>query len=99
MKRVRKPLPVSLRRVIIQRGKTSKRDFHLVACTKAVKVIHRWSGVYLGNAYFNGKEFYFSRGLANTISSKFNYHSYLEFERNLSEFLSDCLFASGVNRK
>lgn len=93
MKRVRKPLPVSLRRVIIQRNKASKRDFHLVACTKAVKVIHRWSGVYLG------KEFYFSRGLANTISSKFNYHSYLEFERNLSDFLSDCLFASGVNRK
>lgn len=99
MKRVRKPLPVSLRRVIIQRDKTSKRDFHLSACTRAVKVFHRWSGNYLGNAYFNGKEFYFSRGLANTISSKFNYHSYLEFERNLSDFLSDCLFSSGVNRK
>ena len=98
MKRVRKPLPVSLRRVIIQRDRTSKRDFHLAACTKAVKVFHRWSGRYLGNAYFNGNEFYLSRGLTNSLS-KFSYHTYLELERNLLDFLSDCLFASGVNRK
>ena len=85
MQRVRKPIPVSLRRLITERNRTnlgkSKSkvlDFSFSACTKAVRVHNRWTGECLGNAYFTGNDFYFSK-----------------VHETISMFLNDCLFVGG----
>lgn len=98
MKRVRKPIPVSLRRLITERNRTnlgkSKSkvlDFSFSACTKAVRVHNRWTGECLGNAYFNGEEFYFSQQMMKYIS-RVGHEDYFEVQNVISGFLNDCLF-------
>lgn len=101
MQRIRKPLPLSLRRIIIERDRnqrskaTSKvTDFHFSACTKAVRIHNRWTGECLGNAYFNGEEFYFSQEVLNYLN-RVSPENYYEVQNIISRFLNDCLFIGG----
>lgn len=101
MQRIRKPLPVSLRRIIIERDRNQRSlakrrslDFHFSACTRAVRVHNRWTGECLGNAYFNGEEFYFSRQMMNSFR-RVGYENYFEVQNVISGFLNDCLFVGG----
>lgn len=101
MQRVRKPIPVSLRRLITERNRTnlgkSKSkvlDFSFSACTKAVRVHNRWTGEYIGNAYFNGEEFYFSQQMRKYIS-RVGHEDYFEVQNAISGFLTDCLLMGG----
>ena len=101
MQRVRKPLPVSLKRIIIERGRNQRSlakrrslDFHFSACTRAVRVHNRWTGECLGDAYFNGEEFYFSQQMMNYIS-RVGHEDYYEVQNAISGFLNDCLFVGG----
>ena len=101
MKRVRKPLPVSLRRLITERNRNMRSkhrsratDFHFSACTRAVKVFNRWSGDCLGNAYYNGEEFYFSQQMLKSIN-RVDYENYFKVQDTISKFLNDCLFVGG----
>lgn len=101
MQRVRKPLPVSLRRLIIERNRNQRSlakrrslDFHFSACTKAVRVHNRWTGECLGNAYFNGKEFYFSQQMMKYIN-RVGHEDYYEVQNAISGFLNDCLLVGG----
>lgn len=101
MQRIRKPLPVSLRRLIIERNRNQRSlakrrslDFHFSACTRAVRVHNRWTGECLGNAYFNGEEFYFSRQMMNYIN-RVGYEDYFEVQNAISGFLTDCLLMGG----
>lgn len=68
MRKVRKPLPTSLRKAIITKNKNKSGNDGLafIACSKAVKVYLRGTG-YLGNAYFDGNGFYFSAQLWKSI--------------------------------
>lgn len=68
MKKVRRPLPTSLRKAIITKNENKSGNDGLVfiACSKAVKVYLRGTG-YLGNAYFDGNGFYFSSQLWKSI--------------------------------
>lgn len=101
MQRVRKPLPVSLRRIIIERDRNQRSlakrrslDFHFSACTRAVRVHNRWTGECLGNAYFNGEEFYFSQQMMKYIN-RVGHEDYFEVQNALSGFLNDCLLVGG----
>lgn len=101
MQRVRKPLPVSLRRIIIERDRNQRSlakrrslDFHFSACTRAVRVHNRWTGECLGNAYFNGEEFYFSQQMMKYIH-RVGHEDYFEVQNVISGFLNDCLFVGG----
>ena len=101
MQKIRKPLPVSLRRIIIerdrnQRSKATSRllDFSFSACTKAVRVHNRWSGECLGNAYFNGEDFYFSQEMLNYLY-RVSPENYFKVQNVLSRFLNGCLFVGG----
>ena len=102
MQRIRKPLPVSLRRIIIERDRVQRRkhksrvlDFHFSACNRAVRVHNLWTGECLGNAYFNGKEFYFSQQMMKYIN-RVGHENYFEVQNVLSGFLNDCLFVGGL---
>lgn len=68
MRKVRKPLPTSLRKAIITKNKNKSGNDGLtfIACSKSVKVYLRGNG-YLGSAYFDGNEFYFSAQLWKSI--------------------------------
>ena len=101
MQRIRKPLPVSLRRIIIERDRNQRSlakrrslDFHFSACTRAVRVHNRWTGECLGNAYFNGEEFYFSQQMMKYIN-RVGHEDYLEVQNAVSGFLNDCLLIGG----
>lgn len=101
MQRIRKPLPVSLRRIIIERDRNQRSlakrrslDFHFSACTRAVRVHNRWTGECLGNAYFNGEEFYFSQQMMKYIN-RVGHEDYFEVQNALSGFLNDCLLVGG----
>lgn len=101
MHRVRKPIPVSLRRLITERNRTnlgkSKSkvlDFSFSACTRAVRVHNRWTGECLGNAYFTGDDFYFSQQMMNYIN-RVGHENYFEVQNAISGFLNDCLFVGG----
>lgn len=93
MKRVRKPLPVSLRRLIIQHS-TRASDLYFVAGTKAVMVRNRHTGEYLGNVYYNGVEFYFSRQLIH-YKNKLGYPDFLKFQNLVLRPLEECLILGG----
>lgn len=101
MQRIRKPLPVSLRRLIIQRNRNQRSlakrkvlDFSFSACSRAVRVHNRWTGECLGNAYFNGEEFYFSQQMMKYIN-RVGHENYFEVQNVISGFLNDCLFVGG----
>ena len=101
MQRIRKPLPVSLRRLITERDRNQRSlaksrvlDFSFSACTRAVRVHNRWTGECLGNAYFNGEEFYFSQQMINYVN-RVGHEDYLEVQNAISGFLNDCLFVGG----
>lgn len=101
MQRIRKPLPVSLRRIIIERDRNQRSlakrrslDFHFSARTRAVRVHNRWTGEYIGNAYFNGEEFYFSQQMRKYIS-RVGHEDYFEVQNAISGFLTDCLLMGG----
>ena len=101
MQRIRKPLPVSLKRIIIERDRNQRSlakcrslDFHFSACARAVRVHNRWTGECIGNAYFNGEEFYFSQQMMKYINSV-GFENYLEVQNALSGVLNDCLFVGG----
>jgi hypothetical protein len=93
MKRVRKLLPISLRRLIIQH-RTRVKDLYFVVGTKAVMVRNRHTGEYLGNVYYNGTEFYFSRQLIN-FAGNLGYPSYLNFRKLVLRLLEECLVLGG----
>lgn len=93
MKRVRKPLPVSLRRLIIQHSSRA-RDLYFIAGTKAVMVRNRHTGELLGNVYYNGTEFYFSKQLIN-FAGNLGYPSYLNFRKLVLKPLEECLVLGG----
>lgn len=90
MKRVRKPLPVSLRRAIIARNRNHRGHLKFVACTKAVMIGNPRNGGYLGSAYYDGNEFYFSRQLLNNLL-KYGYNEYFELKKDATYFLEACL--------
>lgn len=101
MQKIRKPLPVSLKCIIIERNRNQRSlakrrslDFHFSACTKAVRVHNRWTGECLGNAYFNGKKFYFSQQMMKYIN-RVGHEDYYEVQNAISGFLNDCLFVGG----
>ena len=101
MQRIKKPLPVSLRRIIIERDRTQRSlakrrslDFHFSACSRAVRVHNRWTGECLGNAYFNGEEFYFSQQMMKYIN-RVGHEDYYEVQNAISGFLNDCLLVGG----
>ena len=101
MKRIRKPLPVSLKRIIIERDRNQRSkpksrvlDFSFSACTIAVRVHNRWTGECVGNAYFTGDDFYFSQQMMKYIN-RVGHENYLEVQNALSGFLNDCLFIGG----
>lgn len=101
MQRIRKPLPVSLKRIIIERDRNQRSlakrrslDFHFSACTRAVRVHNRWTGECLGNAYFNGEEFYFSQQMMKYIN-RVGHEDCYEVQNAISGFLNDCLFVGG----
>lgn len=101
MQRVRKPIPVSLRRLITERNRTNlgkskskALDFSFSACTKAVRVHNRWTGECLGNAYFTGDDFYFSQQMMNYINGV-SHENYLEVQNAISGFLNGCLLVGG----
>ena len=93
MKRVRKPLPVSLRRLIIKH-RDKARDVYFIAGNKAVMVRNRHTGELLGNVYYNGTEFYFSKQLIN-YEGKLGYPSYLKFRKLVLRPLEECLVLGG----
>lgn len=66
MRKVRRPLPTSLRKAIIKRNKDFSNGVIFITCSKAVKVYRRDKG-FLGNAYFNGNNFYFSAQLMRSL--------------------------------
>lgn len=68
MRKVRKPLPTSLRKAIITKNKNKSGNDGLtfIACSRTVKVYLRGTG-FLGNAYFDGNGFYFSAQLWKSI--------------------------------
>lgn len=68
MRKVRKPLPTSLRKAIItnNENKSGNDGLNFITCSKAVKVYRRDKG-FLGNAYFNGNNFYFSAQLMKSL--------------------------------
>lgn len=66
MRKVRRPLPTSLRKAIIRRNKGNSNGLVFIACSKAVKVYLRGEG-FLGNAYFDGNGFYFSAQLMKSL--------------------------------
>lgn len=101
MQRIKKPLPVSLRRIIIERDRNQRSlakrrslDFHFSACSRAVRVHNRWTGECLGNAYFNGEEFYFSQQMMKYIN-RVGHEDYYEVQNAISGFLNDCLLIGG----
>lgn len=101
MQRIRKPLPVSLRRLITERdrnqrslAKSRSLDFSFSACTKAVRVHNRWTGECLGNAYFTGDDFYFSQQMMKSIG-RVGHEKYFKVHETISMFLNDCLFVGG----
>ena len=65
MRKVRRPLPTSLRKAIIKRNKDFSNGVIFITCSKAVKVIVETR--ILGNAYFNGNNFYFSAQLMKSL--------------------------------
>lgn len=93
MKRVRKLLPVSLRRLIIQH-RTRVKDLYFVVGAKAVMVRNRHTGEYLGNVYYNGTEFYFSRQLLHYRDS-LGYPDFLKFQNLVLRPLEECLVLGG----
>ena len=93
MKKVRKPLPVSLRRLIIQH-RNKARDLYFIPGTKAVMVRNRYTGEYLGNVYYNGVEFYFSRQLIS-YRDKLGYKGFLKFQSLVLRPLEECLVLGG----
>lgn len=95
MKRVRKPLPVSLRRLIIQH-RDRARDLYFIAGAKAVMVRNRHTGELLGNVYYNGTEFYFSRQLIN-YRNELGYKDFFKFEKLVLRPLEECLVLGGFN--
>lgn len=95
MNRTKKYLPTSFRRTLISKNKSSKRDLHFVACRKAIKVFNRFTGDCLGNVYFNGEEFYFSGQLLKSISH-LGHKQYFQVQNIIIEFLSECMFVSGL---
>lgn len=89
MKKARKPLPASLRRLLIQH-RTRARDLYFVVGTKAVMVRNRHTGELLGNVYYNGTEFYFSRQLIH-YRDKLGYPDFLKFQNLVLRPLEECL--------
>lgn len=101
MQRIRKPLPVSLRRLITERdrnqrslAKSRSSDFSFSACTRAVRVHNRWTGEFLGNAYFTGDDFYFSQQMMKSIG-RVGHEKYFKVHETISMFLNGCLFVGG----
>lgn len=101
MQRIRKPLPVSLRRLITERNRTHLKkakskaiDFSFSAYTRSVRVHNRWTGECLGNAYFTGDDFYFSQQMMNSIG-RVGHENYFKVHETISMFLNDCLFIGG----
>lgn len=90
MHKVRKPISVSLKRIIHKRSESVIRDFRLVVCTKAIKVFDSRTRVYLGNIYFTGGAFYFSRQLLNTLVKE--YGGWFDIQSDICKFLSLCMY-------
>lgn len=93
MKRVRKPLPVSLRRLIIQHSDRA-RDLYFIAGTKAVMVRNLHTGEILGNVYYDGTKFYFSRQLIHYRDS-LGYPDVIKFQNLVLRPLEECLVLGG----
>lgn len=92
MRKVRRPLPTSLRKAIINRNKDGKDGLIFIACSKAVKVYLRGEG-YLGNAYFDGNGFYFSAQLWKSIISLPS--SQMATREGIIKFLDGTLLSCG----
>lgn len=94
MRKVRKPLPTSLRKAIITKNKNKSGNDGLtfIACSKAVKVYLRGEG-FLGNAYFDGNGFYFSAQLWKSIYNLPS--SQLATIDSIIKFLNGTLISSG----
>lgn len=97
MNRTKKYLPTSFRRTLISKNKSSRRDLHFVACSKAIRVFNRFTGDCLGNVYFNGEEFYFSGQLMKSISH-LGHNQYFQVQDIIMEFLRECMFVSGLRK-
>lgn len=99
MRKVRKPLPVSLRKAIITKNKNRSGNDGLtfIACSRTVKVYLRGEG-YLGNAYFDGKGFYFSTKLTKSLY-ELPYPQSSNTMGYISWFLGGILEASGFSLK
>lgn len=68
MDKVRKTLPVSLKRSITERNRNKGAyPYHVEACNKAIRVYDYRTAKFIGNAYFMGKGIYFSRHLERNI--------------------------------
>lgn len=93
MKRVRKPLPVSLRLLIIKH-RDRARDLYFIAGAKAVIVRNRHTGEILGNVYFDGTKFYFSKQLIN-YRNELGYKDFFKFEHLVLRTLNECLAIGG----
>ena len=97
MNRSKKYLPTSFRRTVISKNKSSRRDLHFVACSKAIKVFNRFTGDCLGNVYFNGEEFYFS-GQLNKSIRHLDYKKYFQVQDIITDFLYECKLVSGLRK-
>ena len=97
MDRTKKYLPTSFRRTLISKNKSSRRDLHFVACSKAIRVFNRFTGDCLGNVYFNGEEFYFS-GQLNKSIRHLGHDKYFRVQDIITDFLYECKLASGLSK-
>jgi len=88
MRKVRRPLPTSLRKAIIKRNKDFSNGVIFITCSKAVKVYLRGTG-FLGNAYFDGNGFYFSAQLWKSIIK------FPMSQANIIKFLNSTVISCG----
>lgn len=99
MRKVRKPLPTSLRKAIITKNKNKSGNDGLtfIACSRTVKVYLRGTG-FLGNAYFDGNGFYFPAQLVKSLYG-LPYPQSSSMMGYISWFLGGILEASGFSLK
>lgn len=89
MNKTKKPLPTSLKKIVRGRAEKQKGYHQFVVGNKAIMVGVRKRG-YIGNIYFNGKEFFFSQQLLKNIWS-LSYHESLALFEMLQRFSTYCL--------
>lgn len=89
MNKTKKPLPTSLKRIVRERSEKQKGYHKFVVGNKAIMVGDSRRG-YIGNIYFNGEKFFFSRQLLNNIW-KLPYREALALHDMLLRFSSYCM--------